>query len=329
MPRKRKDEFPLLTHTDDRVEDLRRLVPKAMKQWDADAIHDARVATRRLKAAIDVLQPILSSDHRKPFGKILRKLRRQLGPLRDLDVMLDHLEHLGTSRSNDARRWVIEHLESDRDELRKRTTSKMDPPKILARLGAWWGVREELAECRDAVDVLLAESLHLQLDAFIERAGSEEVAGDPHALRIAGKSLRYTLEMAVEEGHRLPAALMRAFKQMQDALGQWHDFVVLAERLMQVSLDEQLPHHDAAMQLGVLDLARICVSRAARQLDRFSSLWSARGGELTRAIRESFPLSRPSPTASMVNESQTDRDPPGSAQTPPTAAAAQGETSAA
>ena len=33
MTRKRKDAFPLLTHTDELVEDLRQLVPKAMKQW--------------------------------------------------------------------------------------------------------------------------------------------------------------------------------------------------------------------------------------------------------------------------------------------------------
>jgi len=178
--------------------------------------------------------------------------------------------------------------------------------------------------------VLLAESLHLQLDAFIERAGNDgELAGDPHALRIAGKSLRYTLEMAIEEGHRLPATVMRAFKQMQDALGLWHDFVVLAERLMDVSLDEQLPHHDADMQAGVLELTVLCVRSSARQLDRFSSLWSARGEELTRTIRQTFPLSRPSPTASIVNESRMDRDQPDSAEIPPTATAAEGETSAA
>ena len=53
------------------------------------------MTTRRLKAAIDVLQPILTPDHRKPFGKVLRNLRRRLGPLRDADVMIDHLEHLG------------------------------------------------------------------------------------------------------------------------------------------------------------------------------------------------------------------------------------------
>ena len=35
---------------------------------------------------------------------------------------------------------------------------------------------------------------------------------------------------------------------MQEALGLWHDYVVLTERAMQISLEELLPHHDADMQ---------------------------------------------------------------------------------
>src|SRR5262249_28345727 len=146
------------------------------------------------------------------------------GPLRDLDVMLGHVEHVATGRMKPAGEWLTAQMKSRQDEMRKRTTRNIAPPRVLARLGTWWGVREELAESHRAVDTLLSESLHLQLDAFVERA--DAISGDPHELRIAGKSLRYTLEMAVEEGHRLPAAVTRAFKQMQDALGLWHDYVV-------------------------------------------------------------------------------------------------------
>jgi CHAD domain-containing protein len=333
MARKSKDEFPLLTYTDGLVEDLRQLVPKAVKQWDHDAIHDARVATRRLKAALDVLKPILSADHRKPFARVLRKLRSRLGPLRDLDVMLEHVEHLATGRMKPAGEWLIEQMKSRRDEMRKCAARKITPPRVLARLGTWWGVREELAEAHRAVDTLLSESLHLQLDAFVERA--DAISGDPHELRIAGKSLRYTLEMAVEEGHRLPAAVTRAFKQMQDALGLWHDYVVLAERVMQISLEELLPHHDAAMQALVLEVARVAVQRSERQLARFSSLWQSRGQQLSHTIREAFPLTRPAPIAPdeegvpVVSEPQTDHDPSGSTETPDQGSEAPGEFSAA
>lgn len=335
MPRKPKNEFPLLSHTDGLVENLRQLVPRAMKEWDADAIHDARVATRRLKAVVDVLEAILTPGHRRSFSRVLRKLRRRLGPLRDVDVMIDHLDHLATGRLRPGGVWLIELLKSDRDALRKSAARKIAPPRILARLGSWWGVREELAESHRAVDSLLSESLHLQLDTFVELA--DAMTGDPHQLRIAGKSLRYTLEMAVVEGHRLPAALMRSFKQMQGALGLWHDYVVLAERVMELSLRELLPHHDAAMQAMVLDVARNIVHRAARQLERFSTIWEARGAELAVTIRLAFPLSRPitqpadgpAESSQPLSESQTDHDPTDSTEIESTPVSAPGETSAA
>lgn len=256
----------------------------------------------------------------------------------DTDVMLGHLEHLGADRLATAGAWLHQRLSAHRDKLRETAAKKVIPPKVLARLGAWWGVREELAESHQAVDTLLSESLHLQLDAFAEQAealvgnrpvSADALAQDPHELRIAGKALRYTLEMAVIEGHRLPAAVTRSFKQMQEALGLWHDYVVLSEQIMRISLQEMLPHHDAAMQAAVLDIARAAVQRSARQLARFSSLWTERGEELAATIRKSFPLSRPAAMQTAIIEPQTDHDQTDSEETPPPEAASPGETSAA
>jgi CHAD domain-containing protein len=303
MPRKAKDVFPLLTYADGLVEDLRRLVPKVVKQWDADATHQSRVATRRLKAVVDVLRPVLSGDNRKSFEKVLRQLRRRLGPLRDTDVMLGHLADVKGSRLGAASEWIGDRLKERREELRKTAVKKITPAKMLARLGSWWGVREELAECHQAVDTLLAESVHLQLDAFVERAEAlvgnkpadptDATAANPHELRIAAKGLRYALEMAVVEQHRLPAAIVRTFKQMQDALGYWHDYVVLTDCMTQISRDQMLAAHDADLQLAVLDVARSSVQSSARQLARFNVLWMKRGEALAKTIRESFPLTHP------------------------------------
>ena len=56
-------------------------------------------------------------------------------------------------------------------------------------------------------------------------------------MRIAGKALRYTLEMAVVEGHTLPGPVLKAFKRMQACLGLWHDYVVLTEAALRASLE--------------------------------------------------------------------------------------------
>ena len=305
-------EPPSLAYADAWVDKLRQHLPEVVKSWDADAVHQSRVATRRLRAAVDVLRPVLSKDHRKPFGRVLRRLRRRLGPLRDLDVMLGHLDRFGTSAGVG---WVRDRLTADRDAERARTADKLHPAKELARLGCWWGVRQEWAESAGAVDGLLSTAVHLDLDAFAERAtavtsGTGSADRDPHQLRIAGKGLRYTLEMAVASGHPLPAAVAKAFKRMQDALGAWHDMVVLADRATGAALHAGLAYHDPALHLSVLDVARAAVQRSARHLAAFGTLWAEQGPAITEAVRAAFPLSHP------VSEPRTGRGRPDSAGTP-------------
>jgi hypothetical protein len=297
------------------------------------------------------MEVVLSKRHRRPFGKVLRRLRRRLGPLRDTDVMLGHLRDLAAvHRHAVAAGWLAQHLSGQREALRRASAGQGPPAHVLARLGAWWGVREEIAESRDAVDNLLAESLHSQVGDFADQArrlvetlkrqraatggapaaapidlNADAAAGDaiatdgptapaapqqlpapapapigvvagvrqdPHELRITGKALRYTLEMAAAAGHPVPGPLLKKFKRMQESLGMWHDFVVLTDRAMQASLAETLGHHDAPLQEHVLDLARVSLRKSALHLDHFVKLWSERGGDMAAAIRAIFPLVR-------------------------------------
>lgn len=320
------DDFGLLCYLDELMEDLHDNVPKALKDFDEEGIHDARVATRRLKATMGLLQAVLSDHHRKSFEKVLKKLRRRLGPLRDLDVMIGHLGRIESHPAHGrAASWLKQQLETQRDTERSSAKEKSSSADTLAKLGAWWHVREEVEEAREAIDSLLAQSLHLQLDAFAERAqgvdrqihGSGDSAShqDPHELRIAGKLLRYTLEVAQAQGHALPASVMRHFKQMQEALGNWHDDVVLVECAMQTSMDCMLAYHDLALAENVLELSRFFLRRAGKELSNFTKLWQKRGEEVARIIREQFPLT------SSVIESKTDLDRAGSDGTPAPASA--------
>jgi CHAD domain-containing protein len=326
----RGSDFHFLDRLDELVEELHQNVPKALKEWDADAIHDARVATRRLKAAIDLLQFVLSDHHRKPFGKALRKLRKCLGTLRDLDVMIENLALLTSHRTHGAAAaWLRDHLIHRRDEAHDESRQGASAAAMLAKLATWADVRDEVIEAREAIDSLLAESLHLQLDAFAERADgivptngsdsnepkdrqdpSTRSGQDPHQLRIAGKLLRYTLELAQAQGHKLPASVTRSFKKMQERLGDWHDDVVLIECTMETSLDESVAYHDARLQQGLLALGQLFVRRATHELAGFSDLWKQRGGEVAQMVRERFPLTRP------VSEPQTGPGPSGSGDIP-------------
>jgi len=321
MPRQSSasSDAPFLYYFDKLLEELHKSTIKALNDFDAEAIHDARVATRRLKAALDLAEPVLSDEHSKPLSKALKKLRRTLGPLRDLDVTVGHLDELSANARHGAaaawlRNCLIQRREQKRDKARKNDGAN----SMLARLEAWGHVRDELVEAHDAIDSLLASSLHLQLDAFSERVvGIVSDSGpsqDPHEVRIAAKRLRYTLELAAAQGHKLPSAILRSFKKMQESLGNWHDWVVLIERAMKTSLDESLPYHDSRMQEQLLDLCRYLLRRCSRELEHFAKRWRERGEDVTRAIRQTFPLTQP------IIVPQTDRDPGGSGGTPAPAA---------
>jgi CHAD domain-containing protein len=317
-----------VAYADGWVEKLRQHLPETVKSWDAEAIHHSRVATRRLAAALDVLKPVLSKGHRKAVDRALRQVRRQLGPLRDLDVMLDHI---GSFRSSPGVEWLRAQLEGDRTARRAEAAEALHPTKALAKLGTWWAVRQEWVEAADAVDGLMSNSVHLQLDAFAEHAAAvtatdaSAAARDPHELRIAGKALRYTLEMAVASGHPLPAKVATSFKRMQDALGAWHDMVVLAERCMRASLHAQLAYHDAALYLSVQEVSRTAVRRSMRHLAAFGRLWGKKGASLADTIRTTFPVARDA----AATEPETGPDRPGSTGTPDPAPPAAADPEAA
>src|SRR5678815_3267265 len=67
-------DYPLLAYVDSLLEQLQANVPKALKDWDEDGIHQARVSTRRLKPALDLLKPLLSKRPQHPAEAAPRPL---------------------------------------------------------------------------------------------------------------------------------------------------------------------------------------------------------------------------------------------------------------
>jgi len=293
------------------VDQLAAHVQGVLQTEQIESVHQARVATRRLRAATELLKPILPRKSRRLFNRALRRVRRRLGPVRDIDVMVGHLHELANEPACEpAAVWLIEQFEHDRLECIDRARTDRALLRLNERLAPWGRIALRIREHSDAIDSLLGESLHQQIDRFAARA--DELCGppnhdvDPHAVRIAGKALRYTVEMAQVHGHPLSDELTKSFKKMQDALGLWHDHVVLTERAMLLSAQCMLAHHHPTLQQSVLDVASASLREATRQLDKFRERWREDGMGLSAAIRAAFPLSRDVADAS---ETRTDHDP--------------------
>ena len=108
---------------------------------------------------------------------------------------------------------------------------------------------------------------------------------DVHELRIAGKLLRYTLELAEPLGYQLSPSVLKSFKQLQEALGLWHDDVVLGERAL----------FDRARADAVLPPAAVVWSRARAGADAVEAeretpyaVRPALGGSRRAAVRRHF-----------------------------------------
>jgi CHAD domain-containing protein len=283
---------------DDKVKELSDWIPRAFGSGDRDAVHQARVTTRRLKAGLDLLKPALTPDARRSFAKVLRRLRRSLGPLRDFDVML---EHLGELRADPRFEAIVTWLQGTfierRTELLGDLVKRRPPQKLVKNLQSWSDLQMEVSQLEPTARALAQGSVLSQLDSFKERADAVSrmntdadcLSGeDLHELRIAGKLLRYTLELSQPVGYQLPAAVFRSFKKLQEALGLWHDFVVLGEQSLRAALDGMLATTDPKLYGQALELARDSWHRTERHLGHFRELWRKRGNLIAQEIERVF-----------------------------------------
>jgi CHAD domain-containing protein len=289
LPRSR-----LVTYVDRLAEELRKSLGHSF-EGDIEAIHDSRVTTRRLKSVVDLFESHLSARLKGRFSKSLKRIRRLLGNVRDLDVMI---EHVHTAKGIDAETagFLLGCLKREReDEIQ--TMNELNAAKILGKLGSWWGIREQIQD--DLALTLLQESLTVRLDEFCRQAdlhSGVEVLQDtnglsklnPHELRIIGKALRYTLEMAVEEGVRVPAPVMRTFKRTQSLLGLWHDHVVLTGKVLEICVDEKLNYTQPALLKKCLAFGQACARHSESRLKEFYKLWKKQGVELKAQISEAL-----------------------------------------
>jgi hypothetical protein len=160
---------------------------------------------------------------------------------------------------------------------------------------------------------LLARVAPAQVRAFAARADhhaarkapSDDAPDDVHELRVAGKLLRYTLELAEPLGHKVPRSVAKEFKSLQDALGLWHDYVVLAEQMLALAVEDGLAARRPDLFGQVLQLARVCWQRGERHLEKFRALWQQLGTDLADRAAGAF-----DPAATTPAPTEPD-DPPG------------------
>jgi CHAD domain-containing protein len=230
----------------------------AAQAGDTRSVHQARVATRRLREALPVLRASLDEDALGRAERQVRKMTRALGPVRELDVALAHLDELAAHHAVPARalsrlRQALAHEQfaRRRELLAAITPGKME--RLRQRLGRA-GDRDPLPRTGGAVDEAQAQVVRRagRLARMIERAGGLYLPDRLHAVRIAAKKLRYALEIQRELKRSKSTARILQLKRLQDLLGRMHDFEVLIDRSRQLQAARAATDRQLTLELDII-----------------------------------------------------------------------------
>lgn len=311
------------------VETARQLALDHLREWeksrvrledpsDHEALHDFRVALRRLRSVVRAFRPVLD-------GRVAGKLRRRLNRLadatsesRDLEVQRawieSQLERL-SARQKSGAKWmisIIQEREAEAGHAFRRKVEKRFTPLVMR-------LREALSEPEGAAPaagataaastgVILGQAVH-QLTTTLEArlAAVHSISDDTeiHAARIRVKRLRYLLEPFRKELAGAPEVIAR-LKQLQDLLGDLHDAHRIADRLREAHRAGVAGRADQLygellfsskrgtggrkipdVRLGMVALARLLAARAEELYQQLDVDWLHGDGarELVRQLR--------------------------------------------
>ena len=246
-----------------------------------DAIHDARVATRRIRELLALVPGVPGREGEDDAAKGYKKMGRALGRVRDIDVQLaliryleDHAPHTGPSLLLVRQDYERARLSKTRDLIK--TLERIDVEALLravadARPG---GLRRRLTASGSPQQLrrLLVERAHSAVDAIVHATGIY-FPRRAHGARIAIKQLRYAAEIAEATGLSEMATAVKTLRKGQETLGDLHDRHALAETLTGYGKDEGVAREHVqlarrvlegeVMQLHAQYLARRAALRAA------------------------------------------------------------------
>jgi triphosphatase len=196
---------------------------------DPEELHDMRVATRRLRAALKLYSDFLPKRSER-YERDLRWVAGALGEVRDLDV---HLEGLSeeASRNGEVLEEVVSLLRERRNEARRGMLEALDSNRY-ERLIASFSATLRRGRSPTPTSPILEVAPNLIRDRYKKvRKSANRLSEDSppehyHDLRKKGKRLRYALEPLQEIYGKQAQKMVKLLKKIQDDLGDHQDFIV-------------------------------------------------------------------------------------------------------
>jgi triphosphatase len=245
---------------------------------DPEAIHQMRVALRRLRSAMTLFKAMLHDPHSHGLRSELRWMQQVLGAARDKDVLIaeilqpvDRLFHTAPGYLE-----LCDQIEASRQADRAAMLAEVKSPRFakgLLRLACWLeeiGQGDRLGQ--EPVRTLALATLnrrHRRVKKRMAHFHSLDETGR-HECRIEIKKLRYAIDFfGGILSDRRAAKMASQLALLQDALGHLNDIAAAGRHLQQIA--KQAPGQDVAWAAGMV--AGWHRNRTDELLDQAWNLW--------------------------------------------------------
>lgn len=280
----------LLLVLDERLDIFRVQFKTCRRDFSEEAVHDLRVASRRLLATLDLARVF---SPRPSLQKTRRELKRFLDELDDLrDTQVQLVDFTDLLETFPQVKGIVKYLKKQEKKLLRAAEKELKKTR-LAEISA----RVEKARARleaeipaEGFDAALLQSVD---DAFgrakqaygqVEAAEAESI----HRLRVAFKKFRYSVEAARPLLRKVPKKIFEDMHNYQSKMGDVQDTRVMLEMLAEFA--ERKPEADLASVREALEKRRAELIAAFMQTkDELSAFWRAQPEEF-------FPWEKPDET---------------------------------
>jgi CHAD domain-containing protein len=224
---------------------------------DIEALHQMRVATRRMRAIFRSVRTFLEPEWTKKIRQEVGWIGSLLGEVRDWDVLLESLgkEYFGmNSKEERAFLHIQKIFQDERSLARGRLLEGLGSDRYLDLLNT---LEDSLAHLPFQSDhpimADLARKAFAKLEECVESTQGRFPEKELHHIRILVKRARYTVELSEPFLRKHAKPFLQQAKSLQDVLGQHQDALVLEHQL--------LSHRTLTRSPGVAFVKGILVER--------------------------------------------------------------------
>jgi CHAD domain-containing protein len=203
---------------------LERELNKLAQKPAPDRVHKFRTNSRRVEALLSEVAPELHHNDEKLLRLLLR-LRKKAGRVRDLDVQIAALRGLKFPEANGHKSQLMDALVEERAQRERKLARAFDRDTIAE-------IRKRLKRSGRNLNIPAnADPVALTLAKLRELASENAPLTEKtlHQYRIVGKRARYVAELAHPDDAEAKH-LVDQLKHMQDVIGDWHDWWKLTQK---------------------------------------------------------------------------------------------------